>query len=123
MAELARLNTGIFGSAWVVVLGYGGVCGGHVAGWKCPKGVSRMDGWKNTWERLEEAGVPIVPVERLAESEMLQRLANAGVVYGVDLHTKLGAVFFGDRETGAMDRARTVAFALDFDTNDLDRLS
>src|SRR4051812_48525101 len=83
-----------------------------------------MDGcWKNTWERLEEAGVPIVPVERLAESEMLQRLADAGFVYGVDLNTRLGAVFFGDGEPSAMDRTRTVAFALDFDTNDLDRLS
>jgi hypothetical protein len=80
-------------------------------------------GWKSTWDRLEEAGIPIVPVEKLAEDPVLKRLAGAGIVYGVDIHTHLGAVFFGDNCAPiALDPGTTVAFSLDFDSNDVDHL-
>ena len=79
--------------------------------------------WKSTWDRLEEAGIPIMPVERLAEDPVLKKLAGAGMVYGVDIHTHLGAVFFGDScAPVSLDPGKTIAFGLDFDSNDVDAL-
>ena len=85
-----------------------------------------MDGWKNTWQRLEEAGVPIVPVERLTEEPIRTQLSQAGVIYGVDIHTQLGSVFYGSPDTTAsadLDPKQVLAFSLDFDSNDVDYLT
>jgi hypothetical protein len=85
-----------------------------------------MDGWKNTWQRLEEAGVPILPIERLMEQPVRDQLRQAGVVYGVDVNTQLGSVFYGtsaNNSPAEMDPEQVVAFSLDFDSNDVDYLT
>jgi hypothetical protein len=85
-----------------------------------------MDGWKSTWQRLEEAGVPILPVERLMEQPVRKQLRVAHVVYGVDINTQLGSVFYGTSANDLadeMDPQNVVAFSLDFDSNEVDYLT
>jgi hypothetical protein len=89
-----------------------------------------MTGCKSTWERLQDAGVEIVPMGALNDAAMRSQIRDAEVIYGVDVNTHMGSVFYGVEWNEASGKCKfnenpshVVAVAIDFDSNELDSLA
>ena len=89
-----------------------------------------MTDCKSTWDRLQDAGVEILPMSAVNDSEVRAAMRRAEVIYGVDVNTRMGSVFYGVERNEASGKckfnenpAQVVAVAIDFDSNELDSLA